>query len=66
MAQFIRNRLEQGTPKEEVLKEFQAAIAGTQIDKGYVCLVDQISSDYLCHPMTAAVGMSVFLEKCLV
>ena len=65
MAQFITNRLEQGTAKEEVLKEFQAAIAGTQIDKGYVCLVDQNSSDYLCHPMTAAVGMSVSLKNAL-
>ena len=65
MAQFIINRLEQGTPREEVLEEFQSAISGTQIDKGYVCLVDQNSSDYLCHPMTAAVGMSVSLKNAL-
>ena len=65
MAQFIRNRLEQGTDKVEVLQEFQAAISGTQVDKGYVCLVDQKSSDYLCHPMTAAVGMSVALKNAL-
>ena len=49
MAQFIGNRLELGTDKKVVLDEFQAAIAGTHTDKGYVCLVDQTTSDYLCH-----------------
>ena len=65
MARFIRNRLEQGINQETVIREFQAAIVGTELDKGYVCLVDQVSSDYLCHPMTTAVGMSISLKQAL-
>ena len=63
MAQFVKNRLEQGADKETVLQEFQASIAGTQADRGYVCLVDQESSNYLCHPMTNVLGMSVRMKN---
>lgn len=65
MAQFISNRLEQGVSEEAVIRQFQAAIVGTELDKGYVCLVDQSTSDYLCHPMAAAIGMSVSLKQAL-
>ena len=65
MAQFIQNRLDQGTDKESVINEFQASISGTQFDKGYVCLVDQESTNYLCHPMTMALGMPVAVKQAL-
>jgi adenylate cyclase len=59
MAQFIQKQLDDGRPESEILEDFQASIAGTQFDRGYVCVVDQASTDYLCHPMIQALGTSV-------
>ncbi len=63
MAQFIQARLEHGTDQQTVLEEFQAAITGSQMDLGYVCIVDQTSADYLSHPMQSALGMSVAVKN---
>jgi adenylate cyclase len=65
MAQFIQNRIDSGAPEDQVLTEFQAAISGQQFDRGYVCIVDQESTNYLCHPMIQALGMSVTLKQAL-
>ncbi len=48
MAQFIQNRLKENPNVNQVINEFQASIEGTQFDKGYVCIIDQVSSNYLC------------------
>ncbi len=63
MAQFLTNRLDQGADEATVIEEFQASIAGTEMDLGYVCLVDQGDAQYISHPMATAVGMNVSLKN---
>ena len=63
MAQFLMKRLEQGADEATVIQEFQASIAGSEMDLGYVCLVDQGDAEYLSHPMQTAIGMNVSLKN---
>ena len=57
MKQFVANRLQAGASREAIIEEFQATIAGTQTDRGYLCLIDQHDARYLCHPDQAVLGM---------
>jgi len=59
MAQFIQKQIENGRNPEDVISDFQASIEGTQFDRGYVCVVDQKTTNLLSHPMKAAVGMNI-------
>lgn len=59
MTQFIQQRLEEGASRETVLREFQSAIAGSHVDRGYVCLIDRAEILYVSHPDTAAIGMMI-------
>jgi len=59
MEQFVRNRLDRGIPPSEVIEEFQAAVEGSAVDRGYVCLIDQEETSYLSHPDRETLGMSV-------
>ena len=59
MAQFIQKQLKDGRSPEDIISDFQASIEGTQFDRGYVCVVDQKSTNYLSHPMAMVLGMSV-------
>ncbi|MFK7845845.1 MAG: PP2C family protein-serine/threonine phosphatase [Rhodothermales bacterium] len=59
MANFVRNRLKAGVDPEEVIKEFQEATAGTELDNGYVCLINQEGVLYLSHPLPEFTGMPV-------
>ena len=57
MTQFVTNRVKAGVSRAEVIEEFQAAIAGTQADQGYLCLIDQQDASYLSHPDRDVLGM---------
>jgi serine phosphatase RsbU (regulator of sigma subunit) len=59
MARFVRGRLASGADPKQAVAEFQIAIDGSQIDRGYVCLIDRGSTRYLSHPNHAALGMPV-------
>jgi serine phosphatase RsbU (regulator of sigma subunit) len=59
MARFVSGRLAGGAGPEQAVAEFQIAIDGSQIDRGYVCLIDRGSTRYLSHPNHAALGMPV-------
>lgn len=59
MQRFVTHRLAAGASEEQVVAEFQAAIAGTDVDRGYVCLIDENRVQYLCHPNLESLGMSV-------
>lgn len=65
MAQFIQKQLKDGRKPKDIISDFQASIEGTQFDRGYVCVVDQKSTNYLSHPMAMALGMSVANKKAL-
>ena len=57
MTQFVANRIKAGVSRADVIEEFQTAIAGTQADQGYLCLIDQQDASYLSHPDRDVLGM---------
>ncbi len=59
MARFVEGRLAAGQAPEEIILEFQSAIAGTDVELGYVCLIDQQEVRYLSHPDLDVQGMPV-------
>ncbi len=59
MERFLQSRLAQGVDQNQVIAEFQAVVAGSDTDRGYVCLIDQRESRYLGHPDLEALGMTV-------
>jgi len=65
MAQFIQQRLDAGVQNKALLLEFQAAIHGQEVDRGYVCIIDQTTGQYLSHPMKNVLGMSIADKKAL-
>ncbi len=65
MAQFLQSRIANGGTREDIIAEFQASIKGTQMDRGFTCLVDNASTNYLCHPMISTLGMSVAVKQAL-
>lgn len=40
----MTNRLQAGEDEQAIILEFQAAIEGTETDRGYVCLINQDNS----------------------
>jgi serine phosphatase RsbU (regulator of sigma subunit) len=59
MSQFVQARLAAGADMGSVVQEFQAAVEGTQTDRGYLCLIDQTDARYLGHPDLESLGMAV-------
>ncbi len=59
MANFVRGRLASGIDPDTVIDEFQEATAGSHIETGYVCLINQDGVRYLSHPDIAFNGMPV-------
>ncbi|MEM7481639.1 MAG: SpoIIE family protein phosphatase [Acidobacteriota bacterium] len=59
MTAFLESRLQAGLSEDEAILEFQAATAGSDVDRGYVCLIERGSSRYLSHPNLDKLGMDV-------
>ncbi len=59
MDAFLQIRLEAGLSEEQAIAEFQAATAGSEVDRGYVCLINQDDGRYLSHPNLEQLGMDV-------
>ncbi len=59
MIRFLRSRLNAGVAPEEVAREFQEAVEGSQTDRGYVCLIEQQEIRYVSHPNVELLGMEV-------
>ena len=59
MARFVESRLKAGIDPEIVIEEFQEATAGTDMERGYVCLINQEDVVYLSHPSPEVKGMPV-------
>ena len=57
MTRFVTNRLQAGEDEQAIILEFQAAIEGTETDRGYVCLINQDNAQYLGHPNVQVIGM---------
>ena len=56
---FLLNRLATGADPSVVAAEFQAAIEGSEMDRGYVCLIEQEGARYIGHPDANLLGMDV-------
>jgi|GEM_PF-2454338 len=63
MARFIESRVQEGDDRQQILKDFEASIQGSDVDRGFVCLVDQKTTDFLCHPDPKLIGKSIALRK---
>lgn len=59
MTRILGNLLKAGEKKKDVIARFQAALEGTETDRGYLCMVDEKTVNFLCHPNRKVVGMSV-------
>ncbi|MEM6648495.1 MAG: PP2C family protein-serine/threonine phosphatase [Bacteroidota bacterium] len=57
MTRFVENQLAAGQDGASIIEAFQATIEGTDTDRGYVCLIDQNSAQYLGHPNLGVIGM---------
>ena len=57
MGKLLKNQLDAGLSKELVLQGFQAAINGSQLDEGYLCMFGQDIGKVICHPDPEMVGM---------
>lgn len=62
MAQFIESRAAHGDSRDMILKDFEATIQGSNTDRGFVCLVDQKTADFLCHPQPELIGKPIALR----
>lgn len=63
LANFAALRLEEGIPTAEVTEELQALLTGADADRGYSCVVHRSKTEFICHPMTMAVGMSIATKQ---
>lgn len=56
MAMFLENQLKNGASKKEVRENLQQALAGSDEDKGYLCMFDKYDAELVCHPNKNKVG----------
>lgn len=59
MTAFLEARLDAGLSESQAIVEFQTATAGSDVDRGYLCLIDQSEARYLSHPNLEQLGMDV-------
>lgn len=63
LANFAALRLEEGIATEEVTRELQALLNGADAERGYSCVVERGNTEFICHPMSAAIGMSIATKE---
>ncbi|MEM6917021.1 MAG: adenylate/guanylate cyclase domain-containing protein [Verrucomicrobiota bacterium] len=63
LANFAGLRLEEGISSEEVARELQALLTGADAARGYSCVVERGNTEFICHPMSAAIGMSIATKQ---
>jgi serine phosphatase RsbU (regulator of sigma subunit) len=56
MAVFIQSQIKNGVPKDTIRNQFQGAIVGTEMDKGFLCMYDTREDHLVCHPDKNAIG----------
>ena len=56
MAMFLENQLKNGATKKEVRENLQQALAGSDEDKGFLCMFDKYNAELVCHPNKDKVG----------
>lgn len=56
---YAQSRLTEGVAIDEIKHELQRLMEGGDAELGYSCAIDKNNSQYICHPMVGAIGMSV-------
>ena len=51
--------MEEGISINEVKTELQALLTGADAERGFSCVVERDNTEFICHPMAAAIGMSI-------
>jgi len=62
MAYFLESEIKRGVPADSVASRFQTVIAGTQADKGFMCVYDTRKDHLICHPNPKAIGVQFTKE----
>ncbi|MCR9142464.1 MAG: adenylate/guanylate cyclase domain-containing protein [bacterium] len=63
IANFIRARLDDGAQPEAIREEVQVLISNSQADRGFTCIIDRESQEFVNHPMAMAIGMDISTKK---
>lgn len=58
MVKFIEHEIHMNQSLDSIRNEFQSSIAGTEYDKGFLCMYDTKLKQLVCHPDPKAVGVS--------
>ncbi|KTD32007.1 adenylate/guanylate cyclase domain-containing protein [Legionella israelensis] len=59
IGKILSNLLQEGQDKKKIIAAFQASLARTEMDRGYLCLVNQESGVFLAHPLKKLIGYKV-------
>ncbi len=59
VSKILSDKLASGISEKEVLASFQKAIAGSQVNEGYLCMFDTKKSVLVCHPDSASIGKKI-------
>lgn len=59
VSKILSDKLKSGISEKEVLDSFQKAIAGSQVNEGYLCMFDTKKSVLVCHPDPSAIGKKI-------
>lgn len=55
-ARILEDLLARGESPKDVTSWLQASVQGTQLDRGYLCMIDRATVSLLCHPDPNLVG----------
>ena len=59
VSKILSDKLESGISEKKVLASFQKAIAGSQVNEGYLCMFDTKESVLVCHPDSSVIGTKI-------
>lgn len=59
IAQMISHLLTEGEAKKNIISALQASLAKTEMDRGYLCVIDENTGVFLAHPIKKLVGENV-------
>lgn len=59
MARMIEYEIQRGLSQDSIIQKMQAAIQGTDTEKGFLCMFNEKGAELVCHPNPDMVGMPV-------
>lgn len=63
LVSLAEGRLKDGADTEAVSRELQDFLSGAEVDRGFSCVVDRGNTEFVCHPLTEAIGMSIAAKE---